>query len=205
MPPPNPSGLCMCGCGQVTSVANKNDIARGDIRGQSVKFIRGHFGGGRYTHGMSSSPEYSAYQAAHFRCTSPNSPGWEDYGGRGIKFLFASFEQFLTEVGKKPTAEHSIDRYPNNDGNYEPGNVRWATHVQQQRNKRKRKKATSKFRGVSWNESNKGFAAFLTTAAGKRVYLGTYKKEKEAACARDAAVIKEFGICENLNFPLKAK
>jgi hypothetical protein len=136
MRPPNPSGLCMCGCGRATSLAIRSQRNRGDVKGQPVKFIKGHFSGGRYTHGMCFSPEYSAYHSARARCTNSNSPAWENYGGRGIKFLFTSFKQFLAEVGKKPSPKHSIDRYPNNDGNYEPGNVRWATITQQLTNRR---------------------------------------------------------------------
>jgi hypothetical protein len=79
-------------------------------------------------HGMHGSPEYRAYNSAKNRCTNPNNKQWEDYGGRGIKFLFSSFEQFFTELGTKPEPKRKyvLDR-EDNDGNYEPGNVRWLT------------------------------------------------------------------------------
>jgi hypothetical protein len=76
--------------------------------------------------------ELVAYNQAQKRCANLNNP---NYGGRGIKFLFTSFEQFFAEVGAKPTPKHSLDRFPDNDGNYEPGNVRWATSSQQNKNK----------------------------------------------------------------------
>ena len=45
-------------------------------------------------------------------------------------------ENFLADMGERPSVKHSIDRFPNNDGNYEPGNCRWATHKQQMQNTR---------------------------------------------------------------------
>jgi hypothetical protein len=79
-------------------------------------------------------PEYRAYQGAKDRCTNPKNSGWKNYGGRGIKFKFASFEQFFAELGKRPKGK-TLDR-KDNEGNYELGNVRWATLEEQQRNKR---------------------------------------------------------------------
>lgn len=76
-------------------------------------------------------PGYSNFKAAQRRCIYTKGSEYHRYGGRGIKFLFKSFDEFLAEVGPKPSPKHSIDRYPNPDGNYEPGNVRWATHKQQ--------------------------------------------------------------------------
>jgi hypothetical protein len=73
------------------------------------------------------------------RCHNPSHVNFEGYGGRGIKVCDrwrAAFLNFLADVGDRPSARHSIDRFPNNDGNYEPGNVRWATRRQQARNKR---------------------------------------------------------------------
>ena len=68
------------------------------------------------------------------RCTNPDHKQFKDYGGRGIqvaKEWLDSFESFLAYVGFKPSPVYSLDRYPDNDGNYEPGNVRWATAKQQ--------------------------------------------------------------------------
>ncbi len=52
------------------------------------------------------------------------------------------FEEFLKDVGRRPSAEYTLDRYPNNDGNYEPGNIRWATRSEQQRNRRQNRLIT---------------------------------------------------------------
>jgi hypothetical protein len=86
------------------------------------------------THGLSNSPEERAYDHARQRC-KPNHNKHAHYFDRGIRFEFTSFEQFYAEVGPKPTPKHSLDRI-DNDGNYAPGNIRWATKSEQERNKR---------------------------------------------------------------------
>lgn len=73
------------------------------------------------------------------RCTNPNFPAYRNYGGRGVGIFpewRKSFAAFARDVGEPPTSTHSIDRWPNRDGNYEPGNVRWATREEQGRNRR---------------------------------------------------------------------
>jgi hypothetical protein len=73
----------------------------------------------------------------HSRCSDRNSVGWANYGGRGIVVCerWHNFAEFLKDMGKRPGLEYSIDRI-NVNGNYEPGNCRWATVKQQQRNRR---------------------------------------------------------------------
>jgi hypothetical protein len=92
-------------------------------------------GSGRVgTHGMSKSPTYGSYMAAKDRCTNPRRPNYPRYGGLGIEFRFASFEQFLACVGPRPSGT-TLDRI-NSDGHYEAGNVRWSTNAVQGRNRR---------------------------------------------------------------------
>lgn len=138
--------LCECGCGQPAPIAKGTDRRRGWIKGQPLRFILGHVAlvaankeklvKANTTHGCWDTPEYVIYRAARSRCTNPKNKRWADYGGRGIKFLFTSFEQFFAELGPRPSPKHSIDR-KDNDGHYEPGNVRWATPVQQRANQRR--------------------------------------------------------------------
>jgi hypothetical protein len=74
------------------------------------------------------------------RCTYQKTQTWKSYGGRGIHVCdrwLHSFENFLADMGRKPSPQHSIDRFPDNNGNYEPGNCRWATRSEQQKTKRR--------------------------------------------------------------------
>lgn len=71
------------------------------------------------------------------RCHNKKNRAFKNYGARGITVCDKwrkSFDSFVSDVGSRPSLSHSIDRFPNRDGNYEPGNVRWATPKQQGRN-----------------------------------------------------------------------
>ena len=81
--------------------------------------------------------EYRAWAGMKDRCYNSNHIYYHRYGGRGIKICerwLNNFEAFLADVGPAPSSEHSIDRI-NNDGNYEPGNVKWSTVFEQNHNR----------------------------------------------------------------------
>jgi len=130
------NGLCECQCGQPTPIAKVTDRCNGRVKGQPMRFVWGHTNARhRQARSGRKTPEWCAWKRAKQRCTNPNNHKWADYGGRGIKFLFTSFEQFFAELGPRPEGM-TLDR-KNNDGNYEPGNVRWATKEEQNRNRRR--------------------------------------------------------------------
>jgi len=122
--------LCECGCGQPAPIATGTDPRYGCIKGQPRRFIAGHNRTrGNLHHGMTGTRELQTYCSAKQRCSDPKIKCWPHYGGRGIKFLFESFEQFFAELGPRPKGK-TLDRI-NTNGNYEPGNVRWATLQEQ--------------------------------------------------------------------------
>lgn len=136
--------LCRCECGNVVSVMGTS-LCSGRSRSCGClhrEAITIHGCSGRNGDAKSRSPEYRTWQAMKARCENPRCPRFKDYGGRGIsicKRWSDSFKAFRDDMGPRPSAEHSIDRV-NNDGNYEPGNCRWATRRQQQQNTRRSKR-----------------------------------------------------------------
>lgn len=82
-------------------------------------------------------PLYQTWYGMLSRCEKPTHVGFRYYGARGVSVCDAwhDFDQFVRDVGAPPSAGHSLDRYPNKRGNYEPGNVRWATREEQSRNR----------------------------------------------------------------------
>lgn len=129
---------CICDCGNekitcVDSLRCGDTKSCGCIRKEGLVAMS-------TKHGLRYVPEYQSWKSMKNRCFSPNNTNFKNYGGRGITVCERwrnSLADFLSDMGPRPSPKHSIDRFPNNDGDYEPGNCRWATAKQQANNKRR--------------------------------------------------------------------
>lgn len=133
---------CLCDCGNTVFKVSSQGLRTGKSQScgcymiDRIKEVNSTQNGNSANENRA---EYCAWRSAISRCTLPNHQSYKDYGGRGIKVCerwINSFDNFLFDVGKRPTKLHSIDRFPNNDGDYEPSNCRWATKGEQTRGRR---------------------------------------------------------------------
>ena len=132
----NAHWICKCECGN-EKIINGNDLRSGNVN--SCGCLRKEKFGSRFkTHGYSSHPLYGIWVGIIHRCENPNMPNFKKYGALGIKVCdrWKSFEHFVSDIGPRPSANHSIDRV-NPHGNYEPSNCRWATSREQALNKKR--------------------------------------------------------------------
>lgn len=124
--------LCRCDCG------NEITVQAGNIRNSGTKSCGCLRKENTTTHGMRKTTEYGSWSHAKSRCTNPTDKAYKNYGGRGITICdrwLESFENFLEDMGLKPSPKHSIDRIDNELG-YSKENCRWATAKEQGRNTR---------------------------------------------------------------------
>ncbi len=134
---------CLCSCGRIARVSASRintgkTLSCGCLRAETT--VRRNQERTRHGHttGYGSSPEYVAWRSMRARCYYASNIDYSSYGGRGITVCerWQTFDGFLADMGHRPSPGHTLDRYPDNDGNYEPGNCRWATARQQGRNRR---------------------------------------------------------------------
>lgn len=134
-------------------------------------------------HGLSNIPEYRIWAAMISRCTNPNDPSFPEYGGRGIVVCDRwrnRFMNFIEDMGRRPDDSLTLDRHPNNDGNYEPGNVRWATRRQQSQNTRRN----------HFIDIGDGRSAMAEIARSNSIHPKTFAARIRNGWGRDRLVLK---------------
>jgi hypothetical protein len=135
---PSPSRwVCQCDCGNTCEPA-VHSLTSGAVKSCGC-YGREKFLGRITKHGKSRSKLHKVWTSAKQRCHNPNSTAFHYYGARGIRMCDRwqnSFEAFCQDMGPQPTPKHTLERI-DNDGNYEPGNVRWATQAEQCLNHRR--------------------------------------------------------------------
>lgn len=132
--------LCQCKCGSTTEVRSCHLIS-GHTQSCGCQGSRMTAGERFSTHSLGKSREYKSWAHIVQRCTNPNNRAFGRYGGRGItvcdewRHSFQAFYDYVSALPNSGQRGYSIDRI-DNDGNYEPGNVKWSTQTEQARNKR---------------------------------------------------------------------
>ena len=132
--------LCICSCG-TESITLQKTLASGATQScgciADELFRKNCVAFDTSIHGLSGTVEHKAWKGMRARCNNSNEPRYPYYGGRGITICrrWDKFENFLSDMGKRPKFKTSIDRI-DNEGNYTPENCHWATHTEQMRNTR---------------------------------------------------------------------
>lgn len=138
--------VCECKCGQISVVRLSHLKYK---KSSGCKLCRG-FKARRIIHGMANTREFKIWGGIKKRCLNKYCPAFKNYGGRGIVICDewkTDFMAFYKHVGPSPSNQHEIDRI-DNDGNYEPGNVRWVVRQQNSRNTRRNK--TYRYKGKDY-------------------------------------------------------
>lgn len=145
---------CVCECG-ANRLIHRSNLTSGKTTSCGCKKSE-KIAKARTTHGMHGTPTYSSWSSMLTRCNNKNSKAYKNYGARGIKVCerWSLFENFLQDMGEKPKKGMSIDRI-DNQGNYEPGNCKWASAKEQCSNTRRTKLTKKLVYEIRAGEKNK--------------------------------------------------
>lgn len=176
---------CKCKCGNTKTVIGY-DLYHGKTKScgclhREQLMIR------NTVHGMAKIPEYRLWCHMTQRCVNPKDASYKNYGGRGIKVCkewLDSFEAFFKDMGERPEGL-TIER-KNNELGYFPGNCKWATHSEQNRNQRVRQNNKIGIRGISWYKPSQKYHVQIG-ANYKNYHIGFFKDLEQAKAARVAA------------------
>ena len=174
---------CHCSCGSVCDI-RADSLARENTPVESCGCLRVEvFTKMATKHGLSQTPEYDVWASMIERCNNSNRDEYKYYGGRGIGVCdrWMNFENFIADMGERPSLKLQIDRI-NNDGDYEHSNCRWATKEQQSHNRGMQANNTSGYTGVYRNR-NKWVAQIRHRGLIRNVG-GTFSTPLEAAIFR---------------------
>lgn len=189
---------CQCSCGNTKNIVG-GSLRKGDttscgcLRDERIKETN-------TKHGLTKHPLYRVWLGMKDRCYNEKFKQYQDYGGKGVTVCDSwkySFENFYSDVVEKYRKGLQIDRIDNN-GNYEPDNVRWVTPQQNTMNRGGRLNCTSKYKGVYWDEEANKWRAGIQKS-GKVYRLGMFTDETEAAKAYNEKAKELFGEYANLN------
>ena len=181
-----------CDCGSVVTTYLSN-VIRGKKKSCGCLRREAYKSSPTKTHGLSGTKEYSSWMNMMYRCYNKNATGYENYGGRGISVCerWHNPINFISDMGSRPDG-FSIDRIDAN-GDYSIENCRWASASEQTRNKRKSKKSTSVYKGVSLCSKSGKWGARIRLKSGKYKVIGKFNNEIDAFNAFSNAYKCEYG------------